>query len=436
MFSMKSLEILKKYTSCIELSNGIRVLFLRKKIPLVSVRIHVGVGSINDGPHWGSGKAHLLEHVISSSSNNMEYRELERAFDRLGGAANAYTTEESTVYFVTVRSGREFEAIDLLSDMLVFRTFEEEEMEREKKVILEERKLNEEDVEERLYESFKKNLYIQHPLKFPVEGEPDLLMELEVGDLQKTYDLYYVSKNIVIVVSGSFNEVKVYEHLEKLFGKMPKSPPPPAPTFNEPSRSRAKEYIAPNESNVLAHGLIGFKTVSLQREETPYVELLWSSFSEGESSPLNLYLKEKKRLVHHLEAWNFFPSQGPGYVTLYFVTERDKFDDAKKSLFEIIFNYKPDDERLLRTYKLLLREFCEDILTFDGEADLLGGDLLRTGDAFFYFHHLERMKEFLNTNIRDASQFFTPDNLVEIYIVPADEDNNIEKMENEVNFRR
>jgi zinc protease len=414
---MEFLELIRKSTSLYKLPNGVCVILRRRRAPVVSIRVHVGVGSVHDGPVWGSGKAHLLEHVIYSRTNTLCYMDLEKFLDSLGGGANAYTTEESTAYFITVRKGKEFTAIDLLSDMLLSRSFNDEEVEREKDIIIEESKLDEEDVEQRLYKSFKKRLYVNHPLKFPVEGEPQLLEKLKAEDLNALYSQYYVPENMVIVISGSFDEEKILSHLERNFGMVPSSPLPPNPSFNEPYPSRFREFLSPMKSDILAHGLLGFKTVSLLDKGAPYIEIMWASLTEGESSPLNRYIRERERLIHHYEAWSFFPSCGPGYVALYFVTERSKFEDARKAILNLIFNYKPDRERVSKVIKILRRDFYEDIVTIDGEGDLLGGDLIRTGDPFFSFNYLRRMEEI--EDIQNPVDIFTPQNLTEIYVVPS-----------------
>lgn len=201
----------------------------------VSLGILVGAGSITEDSST-VGFSHFIEHMIFKGTQKLNYKDINRFFEQKGAYINAFTTKYYTLFYV--HSLKEF-AVDVLEKLLqiVFESnFDPQEIEKEKKVVLEEMALYEDDPADYTFDSFYKKTYQGSYLGMPILGEKETIENLTQKSLFDYYHQHYHSENIIISVAGHFEEEKIAQCIQsysffkkigqKLFMSKPQSKSP------------------------------------------------------------------------------------------------------------------------------------------------------------------------------------------------------------------
>ncbi|MCC6420864.1 MAG: insulinase family protein [Gemmataceae bacterium] len=150
-----------------------------------------------------SGVTHFLEHMIFKGSERRSYLDVNRDFDRIGAHYNAYTSEENTVFYAAILPESLPQAVDLLADILrpSLRT---EDFEMEKKVILEEIAMYDDQPTWSAYDNAKRIYFATHPLGNSILGSPDSITALKRDQMYEYFQRRYVAKNILVAAAGNF----------------------------------------------------------------------------------------------------------------------------------------------------------------------------------------------------------------------------------------
>lgn len=203
-----------------QLKNGARVLLAPfEGTEAATLLVLFKVGSRNeDLKVWGG--SHFIEHLMfKGTKRRPETVDISRELDRYGAEYNAYTGKDLTGYYVKIAGDKIPVAVDLLHDMLFNSVFAPAEMTREKKVIIEEIKMYEENPIMHLEDILEEAMFNGHTLGRNIAGTAESMTAMKRNDVIKYRDLYYVSENMVIVVAGKYAP-DIMERLEKTFGKV------------------------------------------------------------------------------------------------------------------------------------------------------------------------------------------------------------------------
>ena len=199
------------------LSNGVR--FVYEELPhlrSVSIGIWIGTGSRDESSEL-SGISHFLEHMFFKGTTTHQARQLAELFDQVGGQVNAYTTKEYTSLHAKVLDEHAEFALTLLAEMLFDSTFDEEEMEREKKVIMEEIKMYEDNPEEAVHDWIVEKSFDGHPLGVNILGTEAHLRSFTRQDLINYMESRYTPDQIVISIAGRFDVERVRTLVQEKF---------------------------------------------------------------------------------------------------------------------------------------------------------------------------------------------------------------------------
>ena len=181
------------------LSNGITLLLEeRRDIPVVHIQVWVRAGSIYERDYYGSGISHFVEHMIFKGAETQPVGEVAREITQLGGEIGAYTSFDHTAYWVNVPSDAWEEALKILGEALLHPSFEEKEVEKERKVILREMDMDEDDPERILTHYFFENFFLSHPYRYPVIGKREIFLRLKRSDLFDYHRKTYIPSNILL----------------------------------------------------------------------------------------------------------------------------------------------------------------------------------------------------------------------------------------------
>ncbi len=184
----------------------------------VSVGIWVRSGSRHERPGQ-YGYAHFLEHMLFKGTERFSGNGLARVIDRVGGQHNAATNREYTCYYINIVSEYLELAVDILSEMYYHPLLREEDIEREKNVIMEEIRMYEDAPDEYVHDTFIEKLLGGHPLSHSILGTMDSIASVTRDDLFRFYEEQYLNENVLITIAGSFDPDRVLEMLNRYFNR-------------------------------------------------------------------------------------------------------------------------------------------------------------------------------------------------------------------------
>jgi len=197
------------------LANGVRLVTEKLDSRLVSVGVWVDTGG-RDGGDQEAGCAHFVEHMLFKSTRNRSTLDLAREFDLLGGSANGFTTQEATCFHATVLSEKLPRLVEILGDMLANSLFAEEEVTREREVILQEISMVEDTPEELAHELMNHAIWPDHPVGRPVLGDVATVSRMDRQTLLRFRDREYTPERLVITAAGAVDHdrfVRLWEPL-------------------------------------------------------------------------------------------------------------------------------------------------------------------------------------------------------------------------------
>lgn len=228
----------------LRLANGIRV--VGEEIPMlrsVSIGIWVGTGSRHETVQ-NNGISHFLEHMFFKGTEKLTARELAEVFDSLGGQVNAFTSKEYTCFYAKVLDEHFDIALETLSDMLFNSRFAVEEIEKEKKVVIEEIRMYEDTPDELVMDVLSAAVYKNHPLGQTILGLEDNLRGFARNDILDYISNRYQPQDIVISIAGNVSRELAADAIERLFGHHvfpdPRSPQS-IPELSQPSFHKVVE---------------------------------------------------------------------------------------------------------------------------------------------------------------------------------------------------
>ena len=204
------------------LPNGVRI--VTEEIPYVnsvSIGVWVVLGS-RDEKRNENGISHFIEHMLFKGTKKRTAMQIAKEIDSVGGILNACTSKEYTSFYAKVLTKDLPLAIDLLSDILLNSTFNPKEIDKEKQVILQEICMVEDTPEEHIQELFNRVFFREHPLGYPVLGEPETVGTIDRAKIIEFFKEYYTSNRIIISVCGNLKHDEVVRKIEDDFGSLPK----------------------------------------------------------------------------------------------------------------------------------------------------------------------------------------------------------------------
>ena len=202
------------------LPNGITLLTERMPhVRSVTIGVWLRRGSRHEPPSL-NGASHFIEHLVFKGTQSRSAREIALAVDSIGGQMDAFTSKEYTCFYAKVLDDHLGDAVDLLSDIVLRPLFDKTELERERKVIVEEIRMVEDAPEELVYDMFSTHFYPGHALGRPIQGTEGTVKGLSRQRLLGYFRENYVPGNILIVAAGNVSHAALAKLCASSFGKM------------------------------------------------------------------------------------------------------------------------------------------------------------------------------------------------------------------------
>lgn len=241
------------------LRNGMQVVLQEdRSSPLVTCVVGVKVGSAYEG-ETTNGLTHFLEHLLFDGTEKFSREALKAEYDSHGIYFNAFTREDYTAYEIV--APRDFIGVGIRAQaqQLLHSTFPDIEFPKERKVVIEEIKKDEDNPSSQASDLFNKAFYKGTPYARPVIGYDTLIERVPKDSVLRFYRDHYAPSNMVAAVVGDFDRKAVLAELEEAYGGIPRRPVPPAPRIQLPSFSGEvrQEQVAVTRSYLVSLGFPG-----------------------------------------------------------------------------------------------------------------------------------------------------------------------------------
>jgi zinc protease len=300
-----------------------------------------------------------------------------------GGANNAFTNDDVTVYQDWVPRSALDLVFDLEADRLANLSFDPQVIESERGVVYSERRLRTEDSNEGfLYEQVQATAFVAHPYQFPTIGWPADIQSWKLEDLQKFFKTYYAPNNCTLVLVGDVNAEEVFALAKKYLEPIPRQEPPPPVRTTEPEQLGEKRVQV--QRNALTPLLyLAYKSPAANDPQGPAINLLMSVLTEGDSSRLHRLLVEEKKLAIQVDG-SYQEGFDPGLTWLTLtLPEGADTGVVEKALDEAlaqVVSQGVTDAELTRARNLNASTFWKQLATINGKARLLGSFEIFEGD--------------------------------------------------------
>ncbi|MFZ3171284.1 MAG: pitrilysin family protein [Carboxydocellales bacterium] len=284
----------------ITLPNGVRI--VAEEIPWVrslAVGIWVQVGS-RDEQEQVTGISHFIEHMLFKGTKNRTAKQLAEALDAVGGQLNAFTSKEYTCFYAKVLDDHGALAIDVLSDMFFNSLFTEQDIDKERNVVLEEIKMYEDTPDDLVHDLFTSTLLCGHPLGRPIIGTKEVIKAINRNDVLEYYTHHYVPEHTVIAIAGSLKGQGLINSLKEIFGSWKGAKPARSmsyPVHNAQAVVKTKEI----EQVHLCLGTLG---LPIDHKDSYVLHCLNSILGGGISSRLFQTIREEQGLAYSVYSYS------------------------------------------------------------------------------------------------------------------------------------
>lgn len=279
------------------LDNGITVVTQEiDSVESASLGFWVKAGSCKEAEDT-QGISHFLEHMAFKGTTRRTARQIVEEMESVGGSMNAFTSRDITAYYAKVLKDDFEMALDILSDILVNPTFADEELERERGVILQEINQTIDTPDDIIFDYFQDVAFPNQSIGRPILGTPEVVSGISADDLRRHRAKHYTADSIVFSSAGNVTHERVVELLQKYVGgvKTPKS-------FeqNITPNYRGGYYADYRPKLEQTHLIYGFNGLSCLSEDYYTAALFSSILGEGMSSRLFQEVREKRGLVYSI----------------------------------------------------------------------------------------------------------------------------------------
>lgn len=314
------------------LKNGLRVVTeYIEHVNSISVGVMVQNGSRNEDLDV-NGISHFIEHMFFKGTTKRTSKEIVQEIENVGGQINAYTSKEATCYYIKALNTHLRLSLDILSDMMLNSKFDEEEIEKEKGVVIEEINMSEDTPEDVLDNNQSKAIFGENSLSYPILGTIDTVKSFNRKKILDFIADKYTPYNSVISICGKFDEKEIVKMIEEYFGDWGDGRIY-IPTYEKPILLNGSKYT--NKQIEQLHINLAYKGLPYAHEKGYSLVLLNNIFGGGASSILFQKVREELGLCYTIYAYGH-PYLGTGLVNIYTGLSKQYADKALSVIDEEI----------------------------------------------------------------------------------------------------
>ena len=368
------------------------VVYPIKDNPIVTIDTWIKTGSINE-TDTNNGVAHFLEHLFFKGTKAHPTGDMDRILESKGAIINAATSKDFTHYYITIPSEYFETAMDLHSDMLLNPQIPRKELEKERKVVLEEIAKDGNTPSKKVYDNLNDLMYSKHPYKRKVIGTTDIIGTIRREEIIDYFNNYYAPSNMVTLVVGNVEPEKAVSKIQQNFNQGYKKPI--KKVFKKEAPLTAQKRKVDYTDTQSGYMMIGFRGVDIINSETFALDVLAEILGGGKSSRLYRDIKEQKGLAYSISASNgSYRDDGIFYITSNFIPASQ--EKLEKAIFDEIANmqkYGITDEELQRAKNIIIQDTYYSRESTSNISNELGYIMALTNSSNLYDTYVDSIKK-------------------------------------------
>ena len=402
-----------------KLDNGQTVVIQEVKTnPIVTIDTWIKTGSINENDK-NNGVSHFLEHLFFKGSTNHAPGEFDKILETKGAITNAATSKDFTHYYITIPS-KDFDlALEMHSDMLLNPLIPRKELEKERKVVIEEIMKDANSPNTLVYDNLINLLYTNHPYKRKVIGKADIISKIQREEILDYYNKYYNPSNMVTVIVGDVDSASAIEKVKYDFNSEYKKPLKSNYPKEKLLTSQAKKVAYTDTQS--GYMLIGFRGTDVDDKDSYALDVLSTILGDGRSSIFYRTIKEQKQLAYSIGAANSgFRDDGIFYISANFTP--DKCQKLEDNIFEEIANVQKNgvtEDQLNLAKNIIERDTYYERESISNIASEIGYTFVTTGDIKYYDNYIDNIKKVTTNDVkRVANKYLGKDKSAVSIVLP------------------
>ena len=391
------------------LDNGMKIMVLEdSSIPNANMYIFWKVGSRNEVPGI-TGISHFFEHMMFNGSKKFGPKMFDRTMEAAGGANNAYTTEDMTVYTDWFPANGLETIFDLEADRIANLDINSEMVESERGVVQSERTTGLENSNWRtIQEALKSVAFAAHPYSWSVIGYESDIAAWTLEDLQQYHKTYYAPNNALVVITGDVKLAEVKALANQYFAPILAQAPPKAVRTIEPQQNGERRVFVKKESVSTPNIMLAYHVPATSHADYYALDLLASMLSEGNSSRFYQALVDKQLAV---AAETYMPmSFDPNLFYILGVANAgvsaETLEQALIEQINLIATQGVTQQELEKVKNIKLMDFYRTMETINGKANTLGTYELYFGDYTKLFNAPEAYNKVTPADIQRVAQTY------------------------------
>lgn len=329
------------------LDNGLRIVNeYMPDVESVSINVWVQTGNRNETKE-NNGISHFLEHMAFKGTKTRNTQQIAEEFDDIGGRVNAFTSSSKTAYYTKVLKENIEKAVELLSDIVQNSVFLNEEMEKERNVILQELAMTKDDPTDIIYDYFMETAYKNQPYGRTILGPAKNIKNFTRENIINYVTKQYKTKDIVISFAGKIKNNESIKLVKKYFTQLQNG------KNKDPQKAvYTGGYFTKNKKLEQTQMIMGFESCTFLDQHFYEVGVLGVLLGGGMSSRLFQEIREKRGLCYRIDADNT-SSYDTGIFEIYCAVSPDKVNESIKAIIE----------ELKRTTEKITEEDCKRAIT-------------------------------------------------------------------------
>lgn len=403
------------------LDNGLTVIVNEMpSTPVAAVFAWVKTGSANEGKYLGSGITHFVEHMIFKGTARRAPGAIPEEAKSLGGYINASTGQDFTVFTLSLPKENFVQGVDLIADMMRNASFDPQEVEHEREVILKEMRMLNDRPDRKLDDLVNAHVYVLHPYRLSIIGREKMFRTISREDLLDYYRTYYAPNNIILSVAGQFTAEDVLPVIKEKFGDAPAKTTPMRNLPEEPEQIASRSYEE-SYSTDLYRMVLAYQGVPLLHRDLYALDLLASALGSGRSSRFYRRLYEEKQLVNSIAAWNDTPID-KGFFEISCLMKEDNRKEVTQEVKAIIDEVKRSGLRPEELSKVKRQAVVENIKSREVASGMAYRSAMEeafTGNHLFSDSYVQGIKRVKNNDIKKvAKTYLIDERLTEVSLTP------------------
>ena len=307
------------------LKNGLTIIFENRNLPVVSVGIAFRYGGVNESASE-RGISHFIEHMLYKGTKNRTSSQISGEIEKNGGVMNGFTDEEITTFWCKIPSDKLYTDLDVLSDMVKNPLFDVKEMEKERKVIFEEMKMDYDNPQKYVLDQIQGLLY-EKPLGIPLIGTHKTMNSIDREKLVKRFQDAYKPNNMILCIVGKADFSEIVKFAENNFGKGKSRINKQKITLKNREKIEKRKGI--DQANVV----LAFHSPLSTDKKIYAAKVLMAIMAYGMSSRLFREIREKRNLAYAILG-DTNANKDFSYSYIYVGTAKEKLEENKKIILD------------------------------------------------------------------------------------------------------